>query len=122
MSNETKGSNVIVLRNMGESFKPERAPGSELKEEVIRAGEQFKQFQAITAMNRIEVVREFIMDAELQTLEEYTGVTAEALDAEMPGVREKYNALVRTLQDPNLTIERFKNIVLLEASDVVHGR
>lgn len=59
----------------------------------------------------IDEIKEVIKEAEFKTLEEYTGKTTKELNAVQPGVCEKYNSLIKEIQNPDLTFERFKEIM-----------
>ncbi|HTH93023.1 MAG TPA: hypothetical protein VL576_00895 [Candidatus Paceibacterota bacterium] len=62
-------------------------------------------------LKTIEDVKEAVIDADLSTLEARTGESAETLDGVIPHITEDYNTLVHDLLNPDLTYERFQEIM-----------
>ena len=69
------------------------------------------QLLAFQGFADIEVIKKWIIEADLQTLEVYTKKTREELEKAKPGVVDKYNALVVKLRESNFTYEEFKELM-----------
>lgn len=69
---------------------------------------QVMQFKFFTDINQI---KKLISETQFKTLEEYTGKTFAELNKVKPGVCEAYDALIVEFQNPDLTMERFTNIL-----------
>ncbi|MFA6586183.1 MAG: hypothetical protein WCS86_03430 [Candidatus Paceibacterota bacterium] len=82
-------------------------PGS-TKLKIEDSGNQFIMFKFF---DDIVDIRKRILGANLKTLEEYTGKTREELEKVKPGVCVNYDSLIKEFKDPNLTYERFRQIL-----------
>jgi hypothetical protein len=96
--------------------KVEGEQGPNLINVVGDAGNQLMAFRWI---EDIEEIRRLIKETNLKTIKEYTEKPKEKLELFFPGVCEKYDSLVAELNDPNLSYERFKEI-MKEVWNITH--
>lgn len=69
------------------------------------------QFTFLRRGRTIEEMKGFIRQAELKTLEEYTGKSTKELEKALPGVSATFNDLVCRLKKPNLTLKKLDKIL-----------
>lgn len=77
---------------------------------LIKIEDAANQLMHFRMLPDIERAKNEIQKANLRSLEEYTGKTTQELNKAKPGVCEKYNALVEQFKDPNITLERIKEL------------
>lgn len=83
---------------------------------INNAGNQFNAFRNF---DDIEQIKKLIKEADLKTLEQYTSLTRGKLDFLDSGMCDKYDSLILELKNPNLTYERF-NEIMKEAWNLTH--
>ena len=69
------------------------------------------QLFAFRNLDDIEQIKELIKEADLKTLEQYTSLPREKLEFLDHGICDKYDSLIFELKNPNLTYERFEEIM-----------
>ena len=79
---------------------------------IVNSVSQLAAFRfARRAKKSIAEIREMVKEAELKTLEEYTGRTTAELNDALPGICTRFNSLVEELKSPELSIEQFDKII-----------
>jgi hypothetical protein len=79
-----------------------------IRRKIVDAGNQILQFKNF---DDIEDIKRLVPEANLQTLEEYTGLKSEELESYKAGVGSEYNTLINLLKNSELTMEEFEDII-----------
>jgi len=95
--------------NLNKKLTPEELM-ARTRDIIIDSLNQLIAFKRFIGLG-INEIKEVIKEAELKTLEEYTNKTTEELNAVQSGVCGKYNSLIKEIKNPDLTLERFKEIM-----------